>query len=518
MTIVTPTRAHSLRLALVTLLTAIACAAHAWDMPDTHASDLAPVQFSQLSAGATHTLGLSNVGTVWAWGNNRKMQLGIPGLRRADQPMRVLGALAGKKVRRLVAAGSHSLALTEDGEVYAWGSTTLAPVFGYAPDIPQTPTRVEGALRDRKVVTIGARDYANYAVTEDGELFEWLRDSVDANGVSLAQPIALLPGRRVLQVVGGTDIAGAIDDSGALWVWGTGVGPNGELGPFEERTQPVRVAALSDKVITQLAAGGEHVLAASAQGEVFAWGNNYWGQLGTGSTGGEASRQLPVSLNTGRFLGKVVKLSADRNASYAITEYGLLYAWGWNDSNQLPLPAAPTGQAVSVPTLVQGAVFQNGVSDVDGGYSHGVALARDGSVLVWGSNSSGQLGTGAPLPRLYSATRAQPVSAPASLLLPHPGNNVSFIYPTLSGDTVRQLPMFYGSGAPGTAVMVVVSASKGSATGQTLCTATINSSGYWNCAPATPLNPDEFYSVRAFAFVDGRPIPPNDVSFVTAPY
>ena len=521
MTISRNTLIQPLRLAILTALFAgsFAHGADNWDMPNTHPTDVAPVRFSQVSAGSNHSLGLSKDGTVWAWGNNSRRQVGVPGMSQSERPARVLGGLLGKAVRSVVAAGDHSLALTEEGEVYAWGSTQFS-FLGPAAGAPATPSRVEGALHGQKVVMIGARDYANYAVTEAGELFEWRRDNVDASGANLAQPVAILPGRRVVNVVGGTDFAFAIDDSGALWGWGTGIGPNGEIGTFEAPEQPVRVVALRDKVITTVAAGGAHALAGTAEGEVFAWGNNYWGQLGTGRTGTETSSELPVALSSNLFIDKVVTLSASRNTSYALTEHGQLYAWGINTTYQLPLPLPPSdaGGAVNVPTHAQASVVRGGIASVDGGYKHGLALARDGSVLAWGVNTSGQVGFGLPADdKYYPPRRAEPVTAPVNLLMPTPASEVRITYPTWDVDTLKPLPTFYGTGAPGTALSVLVAGSTSGALGTTLCTATINSSGYWNCAPSTALGPNAVYTVRAFAFVDGYPVPPNDVSFVTAP-
>ncbi|MBF0546416.1 MAG: hypothetical protein HQM08_18365 [Candidatus Riflebacteria bacterium] len=86
-------------------------------------------QFRTVSAGLQHMLALKNDGTVYAWGDNSSGQLGL-----ADQPspistwvatntpVLVKGALVGKNIIGIAAGDTHSMAIDDDGYVYAWGS------------------------------------------------------------------------------------------------------------------------------------------------------------------------------------------------------------------------------------------------------------------------------------------------------------------------------------------------------------------------------------------------------------
>jgi alpha-tubulin suppressor-like RCC1 family protein len=85
----------------------------------------APIQvttlsgFSQISAGSYHSMGLKSSGTVWTWGSNDQGQLGNTTTGTATQtPSRITG-LTG--LTAVAAGASHSVALRNDGTVWAWG-------------------------------------------------------------------------------------------------------------------------------------------------------------------------------------------------------------------------------------------------------------------------------------------------------------------------------------------------------------------------------------------------------------
>src|SRR6185436_17247975 len=73
-----------------------------------------------IGAGEVHSLGLKNDGSVWAWGRNLFGELGNGTNNNSNVPVQVstltdITALAGG------AGGVHSLALKNDGTLWAWG-------------------------------------------------------------------------------------------------------------------------------------------------------------------------------------------------------------------------------------------------------------------------------------------------------------------------------------------------------------------------------------------------------------
>jgi alpha-tubulin suppressor-like RCC1 family protein len=145
---------------------------------------------------------------------------------------------------------------------------------------------------------------------------------------------------------------------------------------------PVTVSGLH--FVASVAAGGRHSLALLAGGTVDAWGDNEYGQLGAPRSVITSNVPIPVPGLTG-----VKAISAGANHSLALLANGTVMAWGGDESGQLGIGAIREGE--EVPTAVKGLT---GVRAVSAGASHSLALLANGTVMAWGGNESGQLGTG----------------------------------------------------------------------------------------------------------------------------
>jgi hypothetical protein len=131
------------------------------------------------------------------------------------------------------------------------------------------------------------------------------------------------------------------------------------------------------------AAGGEHhSLAVKSDGTVWAWGYNYYGQLGDGTT---TDRWTPVQVSG---ITGVVAIAASRYHSLALLSDGTVWAWGYNGQGELG-----DGTTTESWTPVQTSGIA-GVIGIAGGRYHSIALLSDGTVRSWGFNTTGQLGDG----------------------------------------------------------------------------------------------------------------------------
>lgn len=214
-----------------------------------------------VAAGSAHSLALGEDGTVWAWGANREGQLGDGSLRDTAHPVQVgggAGPLAG--VVAIAAGGRHSLALREDGTVWAWGANEGGQLGEGERSPAELPARVE---LPEAILAIGAGPRSSLALDRDGGLWAW---GLEPTGPRLTEPDRPLdvPVRvpmpdwvRVLPGAG--DHALAMASDGTLWIAALDAGILARGGAKIEDAAPLTLPGVGE--VAALAFGGGHVLA-----------------------------------------------------------------------------------------------------------------------------------------------------------------------------------------------------------------------------------------------------------------
>ncbi|MFK2824857.1 Ig-like domain-containing protein [Bacillus sp. B190/17] len=262
-----------------------------YKIPITNVKDIA--------SGEEHMIALKKDGTVWIWGNNNYGQAGNGTTKPATitTPIQVKGL---NKVIAIAGGRYHTLALKSDGTVWAFGNNERGQI-GNGKTGQQLmnnvvlPYRVNG-LTDVKAIAAGT--YYSLAVKKDGTIWSWGDNDTGQLGSGLREGIKSYPVpvkginnkgnvTNILQVDGGNRHSIAITNNGNVVTWGENT--YGKLGngretpiydvwsPSQNTNVPVPVSL---KNIVQSGAGQNHTVVLTSAGAVYTWGSNEYGQLG----------------------------------------------------------------------------------------------------------------------------------------------------------------------------------------------------------------------------------------------
>jgi alpha-tubulin suppressor-like RCC1 family protein len=232
------------------------------------------------------------------------------------------------------------------------------------------------------------------ALKSDGSVWAWGAndDGQLGNGTtkgSLVPTRVTNLARGVTAIAAGWDSGVALKSDGSVWTWGNN--DRGQLGngTTAPSTRPARVTGLAGKV-TAIAAGSAFVLVLKSDGTVWAWGDDFQGQLGDGRN---TDTTTPVKVQG--LTRKVIAVAAGKAHSLAIESDGMVWAWGDNGSGAL---GARTGDVFqNTPIRVQG--LSGRTTFVAAGLDHSAAIQSDGSVWMWGRKfipSGDYMGTDEP--------------------------------------------------------------------------------------------------------------------------
>ncbi|XP_034614407.1 RCC1 and BTB domain-containing protein 1 isoform X3 [Trachemys scripta elegans] len=152
---------------------------------------------------------------------------------------------------------------------------------------------------------------------------------------------------------------------------------------------PKKLEALCGKKINNLSYGsGPHVILSTEDGEVYAWGHNGYSQLGNGTTNQGIT---PIQVCTNLLIKRVIEVACGSHHSMALSSDGDVYAWGYNNCGQVG-----SGSTANQPTprKVSNCLQTKMVVSIACGQTSSMAVIDNGEVYGWGYNGNGQLGLG----------------------------------------------------------------------------------------------------------------------------
>ena len=376
-----------------------------------------------ISAGGLRTFVLKRDGTIWGWGNNDYGMLGDGSIYgNKTSPVPVATNLTG--VTAIAGGGNHTLALKNDGTVWAWGTSDYGEVGNTSPS-NTTPVLVNGVSN---VIAISSGNYHSMALRDDGTVWVWganmsgqlgLGGAMDAKAHPTPTQVPGLTG--VKQIAAGNDFSLAVRDDGTVWAWGSNT-----FGQLGDNTGGMRNSAAQISGLTgvkSVVGGQGHALALKTDGTVWGWGANTFGA--TGSSNYNQPTYTPVQVNN---LSNITAIAAGGWHSLASKSDGSVWAWGWNTYGQLGT-GTQNSSPQSNPSQVSGLA---GATSVSAGSDYSVALLGDGTVRTWGRNYYGQLGDGTTLDR-YAPVQ---VSGVLVVALPSISPGSETAYPTIYAQIV----------------------------------------------------------------------------------
>ena len=253
----------------------------------------------QVAAGGNHTMCLTEDGAVFGFGFNGAGRLGVGDRENRLVPTLLRGELANKSVLQVAAGNSHTIFVTADGLVFACGFNDEGQLGVGDTDDRLAPTLVTGQLQGKTAVYAAAGAGHTLCITTDGSLFAWGFNFCGQLGVGDREErrvptlVTGLQGKQVAHVAAGSNhtICTTSDDS--VFTWGDG--DYGQLGLGDVRSgklTPTLVRGeLQNKAVVQVAAGGQHSACVAKDGSVYSLGDNDHGQLGVTGVG---DADLPV--------------------------------------------------------------------------------------------------------------------------------------------------------------------------------------------------------------------------------
>jgi len=187
---------------------------------------------------------------------------------------------------------------------------------------------------------------------------------------------------RAQTIAAGSNHTCALNMTGQLYCWGRN--NRGQLGSPDttRRSTPTLVPDVADTTFAVLSAGAEHTCALTAAGKAYCWGRNGDGQVGDSTT---IDRYSPTPIRSD---STFIAISAGSDHTCGVTTAGRIYCWGLGYTGQLGhgLPADRT-----YPVAVNDASTFVAVTT---GSRHTCGLTATGKIYYWGSNEHYQLGDG----------------------------------------------------------------------------------------------------------------------------
>lgn len=296
-----------------------------------------------------------------------------------------------------VAAGkSHFVVLDYEGQVYTFGDDVdgcCGHGDAFANTRIESPRIVEG-LKGIPCKQVSAGGKHTVALSDSGRVFTWgsctnsrLGNGTENNQTS-PRPINRLENEEVVQIAAGGNHTLLLTEYGSVYSFGCGYKNQLGHGPLpENEIEPRKIMSLVENEVhvVAVAAGDENSAAIDSLGQVYTWGENFCGALGHGH---ESLVTYPKKVERLQDL-RIVQVSMKKRKSLFLTDSGEVYGSGWNGTRAFGSEVVE--DKVMEPRLVLNSVSGDEVVQVSAGWYHTAAVTRKGRLQGFGEGADGLL-------------------------------------------------------------------------------------------------------------------------------
>ncbi|XP_073512257.1 protein RCC2 isoform X4 [Phyllobates terribilis] len=320
---------------------------------------------------SAHSILITTEGKIWSWGRNEKGQLGHGDIKRVDAP-KPIDSVKEEVFVYASCGRNHTLALTENGSVYAFGENKMGQLgLGNKTDAVSSPAQILYNGQPITKVACGAEfsmimdckgNLYSFGCPEYGQLGHNSDGKYIARAHRIEYDCELIPRRIAI---------------------------------FIEKTKDGQVLPVTNVVVRDIACGINHTLVLDSQKRVFTWGFGGYGRLGHTE---QKDEMVPRLVKLFDFPGRgASQIYAGSTSSFAVSEMGGLFFWGATNTSR---------DSTMYPKSVQDLCGWKVRSLACGKSS--VIVAADESTISWGpSPTFGELGYGDN--KAKSSTTAQEV-------------------------------------------------------------------------------------------------------------
>lgn len=381
---------------------------------------------------------------IFVTGGNGVCELGLgPKVTQVKRPR--LNKSLDPPLTKVSVGGMHVIGLDAQGRLWTWGQNDSGALGRLTPKteddedlemntLESTPGRVEGIPSNIKFVDVGATDNLSIAVTEEGRVWAWGQFIDDSHkefrpGVEKQTTPYQIDVRGIVKVVGGANHVLFLDKTGKVWSWG--ISNSNQLGAPIRKSLHTKVfgpfAIPRLRKVRDIAAGDYQSFAINDKGEAFSWGLNNFGQcgifdedlIGVDDDHNGLSIERPTKVED--IPEPIQQIASGSHQSLFLTESGKLYSVGEDNSCQLGVPknslnkettvfdsqGQPSYTLVPIHITKGSKSVEKGSEEVETfdlpeikfvacGSEHNVIIDKNGAAYTWGFGDCYQLGHGKP--------------------------------------------------------------------------------------------------------------------------